>query len=76
PLNSYEGNYVAPSAQARVVLIYRDDPNGSDHSAAAIANDAGNVVGVMPHPERASADWLGSVDGNLLLGSFLQAAAA
>jgi phosphoribosylformylglycinamidine synthase subunit PurQ / glutaminase len=76
PLNSYEGNYVASSVKARVVLTYRDNPNGSDRAAAAIANDWGNVVGVMPHPERASADWLGSADGNLLLGSFLQAAAA
>ena len=76
PLNSFEGNYVASSVKARVVLTYRDNPNGSDQAAAAIANDRGNVVGVMPHPERASADWLGSADGNLLLGSFLQAAAA
>jgi phosphoribosylformylglycinamidine synthase len=75
PLNSYEGNYVAQDGAARVVLAYRDNPNGSDLSAAAIANEAGNVVGVMPHPERASADWLGSADGNLLLRSFLQAAA-
>jgi phosphoribosylformylglycinamidine synthase len=75
PLNSYEGNYVAKDGAARVVLAYRDNPNGSDLSAAAIANEAGNVVGVMPHPERASADWLGSADGNLLLRSFLQAAA-
>jgi phosphoribosylformylglycinamidine synthase len=76
PLNSYKGNYVASSVKARVVLTYRDNPNGSDQAAAAIANERGNVVGVMPHPERASADWLGSADGNLLLGSFLQAAAA
>jgi phosphoribosylformylglycinamidine synthase len=75
PLNSYEGNYVAKDGAARVVLAYRDNPNGSDLSAAAIANEAGNVVGVMPHPERASADWLGSADGNLLLRSFLQTAA-
>ena len=76
PLNSYEGNYVTSSVKSRVVLTYRDNPNGSDQAAAAVANDRGNVVGVMPHPERASADWLGSVDGNVLLGSFLQAAAA
>lgn len=75
PLNSYEGNYVASSTEARVVLTYRDDPNGSERAAAAIANEAGNVVGVMPHPERASNEWLGSVDGNLLLSSFLQASA-
>jgi phosphoribosylformylglycinamidine synthase len=76
PLNSYEGNFVAGSTEARIVLTYRDNINGSDRAAAAVANEAGNVVGVMPHPERASADWLGSADGNLLLGSFLQASAA
>lgn len=76
PLNSYEGNFVAGSREVRVVLTYRDNLNGSEHAAAAVANKAGNVVGVMPHPERASADWLGSADGNVLLGSFLQAAAA
>ena len=74
--NQYgEGNFVAGSTGARVVLTYRDNINGSDHAAAGVANEVGNVVGVMPHPERASADWLGSADGNLLLGSFLQAAA-
>ncbi|MGH8957040.1 MAG: phosphoribosylformylglycinamidine synthase subunit PurQ, partial [Acidimicrobiia bacterium] len=76
PLNSYEGNFVSGSTEARVVLTYRDNINGSDGAAAAVANGAGNVVGVMPHPERASADWLGSSDGNLLLSSFLQASAA
>lgn len=75
PLNSYEGNYVDPSETSRVVLSYRDDPNGSQNSAAAIANVAGNVVGIMPHPERASAEWLGSTDGNRLLDSFLKATA-
>ncbi|CAN5148692.1 hypothetical protein BH18ACT5_BH18ACT5_08710 [soil metagenome] len=76
PLNSYEGNYVDPTEAGRIVLAYRDNPNGSQNAAAAIANDSGNVVGVMPHPERASADWLGSLDGNRLLSSFLAAAAA
>jgi phosphoribosylformylglycinamidine synthase len=74
PLNSYEGNYVDPHRTGRVVLRYRDDPNGSQDQAAAIANQRGNVVGVMPHPERASDRLLGSTDGNLLLESFLIAA--
>lgn len=76
PLNSYEGNYVDPTEAGRIVLAYRDNPNGSQNAAAAITNDSGNVVGVMPHPERASADWLGSLDGNRLLSSFLAAATA
>lgn len=73
PLNSYEGNYVDPSLTGRVVLRYQDNPNGAQGGAAAIANEAGNVVGVMPHPERACEATLGSEDGMILLRSFLDA---
>lgn len=73
PLNSYEGNYVDPAGAARIVLRYVDDPNGSQDRAAAVANRDGNVVGVMPHPERACEEILGSADGNVLLEGFLQA---
>jgi phosphoribosylformylglycinamidine synthase len=59
-----------------VVLRYADDPNGSQEQAAAVANDRGNVVGVMPHPERAIRDSLGSSDGNLLLEGFLHSMAS
>ena len=72
PLNSYEGNYVDPSLTGRVVLRYLDNPNGAQGGAAAVANEAGNVVGVMPHPERASEATLGSEDGMILLRSFLE----
>jgi phosphoribosylformylglycinamidine synthase subunit PurQ / glutaminase len=71
PLNSYEGNWVDPSGAGRIVLRYVDDPNGSQDRAAAVANAAGNVVGVMPHPERATDVLLGSTDGQVLLESFL-----
>jgi phosphoribosylformylglycinamidine synthase len=71
PLNSYEGNWVSPSGAGRVVVRYVDDPNGSQDRAAAVANDTGNVVGIMPHPERATEELLGSVDGRVLLESFL-----
>jgi phosphoribosylformylglycinamidine synthase len=71
PLNSYEGNWVDPSGTGRVVLRYLDDPNGSQDRAAAVSNAAGNVVGVMPHPERATDELLGSTDGRRLLESFL-----
>lgn len=71
PLNSYEGNWVDPSRAGRIVLRYVDDPNGSQEGAAAVSNAAGNVVGVMPHPERATDDLLGSTDGEILLESFL-----
>jgi phosphoribosylformylglycinamidine synthase len=71
PLNSYEGNWVDPSAEGRVVLRYVDDPNGSQDRAAAVSNASGNVVGIMPHPERATDRLLGSTDGEILLESFL-----
>lgn len=75
PLNSYEGNYVDPSLTGRVILRYTDNPNGAQGGAAAIANEAGNVVGVMPHPERASEPLLGSTDGRDLLEGFIASAA-
>ena len=73
PLNSYEGNWVDPSGEGRVVVRYVDDPNGSQDRAAAVSNAAGNVVGIMPHPERATDALLGSTDGRRLLESFLHA---
>lgn len=76
PLNSYEGNWVDPSNQGRIVLTYTDDPNGSQASAAAVANQEGNVVGVMPHPERAIDELLGSTDGRILIAGFLNSLVA
>ncbi len=73
PLNSYEGNYVDPSGTARVVARYVGDPNGSQDRAAAVANAEGNVVGIMPHPERAVDPLLGSTDGRVLLAGFVAA---
>ena len=73
PLNSYAGSWVDPSGAGRVVLQYVEDPNGSQSRAAAVANATGNVVGVMPHPERATDELLGSTDGQVLLESFLNA---
>jgi phosphoribosylformylglycinamidine synthase len=85
PLNSYEGNFVAPpddlgsiESGGQVVLRYcdasgdttRDNPNGSTNAIAGIMNRTGNVAGLMPHPERASEDVLGSADGRVLLESF------
>ena len=54
-----------------IVMQYVDDPNGSQGRAAAVANEAGNVVGIMPHPERASEPDLGSIDGRVLWDSLL-----
>jgi phosphoribosylformylglycinamidine synthase subunit PurQ / glutaminase len=84
PINHFEGNYTCTGetlreleAEDRVVLRYSDNPNGSLDAIAGISNPAGNVVGLMPHPERASdpLTGAGSSDGNLLLGALLEFAA-
>jgi phosphoribosylformylglycinamidine synthase len=82
PINHYEGNYTCDEATLadllandQVILRYVDNPNGSVSSIAGIANRAGNVVGLMPHPERASDALLGSTDGLGLLEGFARAAA-
>lgn len=79
PLNSYEGNYRHPEGDlATVAARYCGpdgtvdeewNPNGSADSIAAVA--AGTVAGIMPHPERAMDDLLGSSDGRVLLQSFV-----
>jgi len=83
PINHFEGNYVCDPATLdrlrahdQVVLRYVRNPNGSLDDIAGIANEAGNVVGLMPHPERASDALLGSDDGVVLLRSLLVAAAS
>jgi phosphoribosylformylglycinamidine synthase len=55
--------------EGRVAFRYRDNPNGSARGVAAILNDAGNVLGIMPHPDRAFEPELGSADGALLFQS-------
>lgn len=73
PINHYEGNYVPPAAGTpRVVFRYRENPNGAWEAAAGVANDAGNVLGMMPHPERAVEEVLGSADGRLILASLVE----
>jgi phosphoribosylformylglycinamidine synthase subunit PurQ / glutaminase len=81
PINHFEGNYVCDAATLdalraddRVVVRYVDNPNGSLDDIAGICNEGRNVVGLMPHPERASDAILGSADGVVLLRSLLAAA--
>ena len=83
PINHFEGNYICDAATLdrlraddRVVLRYVRNPNGSLDDIAGVCNERGNVVGLMPHPERASDPLLGSADGAVLLRSLLQSAAA
>ena len=55
--------------QDQVVFRYVENPNGSLDDIAGICNEGRNVVGLMPHPERASEAILGSTDGAALLRS-------
>jgi phosphoribosylformylglycinamidine synthase I len=81
PINHFEGAYICDPATLerlraddRIVLRYVENPNGSLDDIAGITNAAGNVIGLMPHPERASDVLLGSADGVVLLESLLVAA--
>jgi phosphoribosylformylglycinamidine synthase len=80
PINHFEGNFTcSPETLAqlrdedRVVLRYLDNPNGSVDDIAGVCNEGRNVVGLMPHPERAISDLLGSADGLPLVRSLVAA---
>jgi phosphoribosylformylglycinamidine synthase len=88
PIAHGEGNYYAPpdvlatlEENARVVFRYANafgeateqaNPNGAMDNIAGICNEGRNVVGLMPHPERACESALGSADGRLLFESVVQ----
>jgi phosphoribosylformylglycinamidine synthase I len=83
PVNHFEGNYTCSDdtlaelrANERIVFRYVDNPNGSTDDIAGICSAGRNVVGLMPHPERASHPLLGSTDGLVLLRSLLVVAGA
>jgi len=92
PVAHGDGRFVAPEetldrleGEGRVVFRYVDaagnvtpssNPNGSERNIAGIINDNGNVLGLMPHPERACSPLLGSSDGVRLLESILTKVAA
>ncbi len=92
PIAHGEGNYFAPDLllstleqAGQVVFRYCDphgrvlpdaNPNGSIRSIAGLCNSQGNVVGLMPHPERASEDLLGSTDGRWLFESVIDSLAS
>ncbi len=82
PVNHFSGSYVCDARTLaelrdaeRVVLRYVENPNGSIDDIAGVTNAQGNVVGLMPHPERASHALLGSTDGMPLLRALVRAAA-
>jgi phosphoribosylformylglycinamidine synthase subunit PurQ / glutaminase len=76
PVKHGDGRYLAPPDldESRVVLRYLDNPNGSVDGIAGVCNEAGNVMGLMPHPEHAVDPLLGSDHGALLLASLVDAA--
>jgi len=80
PINHFSGAYTCDDAtyadlekNEQIILRYKDNPNGSRGDIAGVCNERGNVVGLMPHPERAMSTLTGSADGRVLLESFLSA---
>lgn len=78
PIAHGDGCYVADErtldeleAEDRVLLRYVNNPNGSLRDIAGICNAARNVMGMMPHPERAADPLLGSTDGLVLFNSMV-----
>jgi phosphoribosylformylglycinamidine synthase I len=92
PIAHGDGLYVAPAdvldaleGEGRVIFKYADakgntsadaNPNGSQRNIAGIVNDSGNVLGLMPHPERACSALVGSSDGVRFFESILARVAA
>jgi phosphoribosylformylglycinamidine synthase I len=76
PVKHGDGRYVPPDGlePAQIVLRYVDDVNGSVDAIAGVCNWAGNVMGLMPHPEHAVDPLLGSADGALILASLVDSA--
>ena len=80
PVAHHEGNWYAPPEQlaqieagGQVAYRYVDNPNGSTADVAGLVNEAGNVLGMMPHPERAGDGLLGGVDGREVFSALLAA---
>jgi phosphoribosylformylglycinamidine synthase len=83
PVAHHDGNFQADAAtldrlegEGRVVFRYLDSVNGSARGIAGILNDAGNVLGMMPHPERAIEAAHGNTDGRRLFEGLVESVAA
>jgi len=88
PISHGEGNYFADQktldeleTNGRVLFRYSNDsgeivpdanPNGSINNIAGITNEAGNVLGMMPHPERCCEEIVGGVDGKVIFNSIIE----
>jgi len=72
PIKHHGGAWFGDAESTRVVLRYAGgNPNGSVDAVAGVANDAGNVMGLMPHPEEACDPLLGSTDGRVVIEGLL-----
>ena len=78
PINHFSGSYACDDETYRslvdndqIVVRYVENPNGSRDDIAGVSNAAGNVVGLMPHPERSMSALLGSADGRILFEGFV-----
>lgn len=74
PIAHGEGQYYAEAStlnqlndKGQIWLTYEKNPNGSALNIAGITNEKRNICGLMPHPERALYDWMGSTDGMCFL---------
>lgn len=79
PIAHGEGNYrideaglVKLEANKQILFRYAENPNGATADIAGIRNEAGNVFGMMPHPERAVEGFMPSTDGEKVLRAFLR----
>jgi phosphoribosylformylglycinamidine synthase len=78
PVAHADGNYICDEDTLRelednsqILFRYDDNPNGSFKNIAGITNKKGNIMGMMPHPERASEDLMGGHDGKYLFESVI-----
>lgn len=78
PVAHHDGNYYADDetldrleAEGRIAFHYTDNPNGSARGIAGVTNPKGNILGMMPHPERAVDPLCGGTDGAAILRAFL-----
>jgi phosphoribosylformylglycinamidine synthase len=80
PIKHHDGAWFVPDDQldrlvagGQVLLRYAQDVNGATGAVACVTNEAGNVCGLMPHPEHAVDELLGSVDGRPLIDALIAA---
>ena len=80
PVAHHDGNFVADDetldrieGEGRVAFRYVDNPNGSARDIAGLINDTGNVLGMMPHPERVISPLLGGTDGAVFFKGLVDA---